>query len=210
MSDKLYIGISGIIAAGKTTLARSLGEVMDLKVYYENVKSNVYLEDFYKDQKKYGFPLQIHLLTNRFKQQQQIIWSGRGAVQDRTIYEDKVFCRMLLNSGMMEQRDYDTYEALFNVMSKFMQRPHLIVHLDVSPKEAFRRLRLRDRNCEAAVSIEYLENLYNEYEIFIKEISKQIPVIRVDYEKFRTAEKMAEMINKEWIKMGTVKKVSIE
>lgn len=69
---------------------------------------NEYLEDFYKDQKTYAFPLQVYLLNKRFKQQQQIIWSGKGGVQDRTIYEDSVFARMLKDSGMMSERDYRT------------------------------------------------------------------------------------------------------
>ena len=43
------------------------------------------------DQKKYSFALQVYLLNKRFKQQQQIIWQGKGGVQDRTIYEDSVF-----------------------------------------------------------------------------------------------------------------------
>ena len=38
--------------------------------------------------------LQVYLLNKRFSQQQQIIWSGRGGVQDRTIYEDSVFARV--------------------------------------------------------------------------------------------------------------------
>ena len=53
-----------------------------------------YLEDFYRDKKRYGFPLQVYLLNRRFKQHQQIIWSGAGAVQDRTIYEDTVFAKV--------------------------------------------------------------------------------------------------------------------
>jgi hypothetical protein len=38
--------------------------------------------------------IQVYLLNKRFSQQQQIIWSGRGGVQDRTIYEDSVFARV--------------------------------------------------------------------------------------------------------------------
>ena len=71
----------------------------------------------------------MYLLNRRFKQQQQIIWSGKGGVQDRTIYEgtehpapvdktapnsptllytDAVFAKMLMNGGLMDKRDYDT------------------------------------------------------------------------------------------------------
>ena len=65
------------------------------------------VEDFYKDMAKYSFNLQIFLLNKRFKQQQQIVWAGTGGVQDRTIYEDAVFARMLRDSGLMTGRDFN-------------------------------------------------------------------------------------------------------
>lgn len=93
--ENVYISIAGLIGAGKTTLAKALAEVLGLPVHYEPVTDNVYLEDFYKDMKRYGFPLQIYLLNKRYRQQQQIVWEGRGGVQDRTIYEDAIFAKML-------------------------------------------------------------------------------------------------------------------
>lgn len=63
-------------------------------MHYEPVKDNVYLADFYKDMKKHSFAMQVYLLNKRFMQQQQIVWSGKGGVQDRTIYEDSVFARV--------------------------------------------------------------------------------------------------------------------
>ena len=38
--------------------------------------------------------VQVYLLNRRFQQHQQIIWQGRGGVQDRTIYEDTIFARV--------------------------------------------------------------------------------------------------------------------
>ena len=67
---------------------------------------------------KYGFAMQIYLLNKRFKQQQEIIWNGKGGVQDRTIYEDSIFAKMLRDAGLMEERDYETYVSLFQNMSK--------------------------------------------------------------------------------------------
>ena len=90
-------------------MAKSLAERLDLPVHYEPVANNEYLEDFYGDIKKYSFPMQVYLLNRRFQQQQQIVWQGHGGVQDRTIYEDSVFARMLRNSGLMDERDYQTY-----------------------------------------------------------------------------------------------------
>lgn len=60
------------------------------------------------------------------------VWEGKGGVQDRTIYEDSVFARMLKDSGHISARDYDTYKELFSAMSNFMRRYFNIVKLDIS------------------------------------------------------------------------------
>ncbi len=80
-------------------------------MYFEPVADNEYLEDFYRDKARYAFPLQVYLLNRRFQQHQQIIWSGKGGVQDRTIYEDTVFAKVLMDEGSMEPREYTTVRA---------------------------------------------------------------------------------------------------
>ena len=74
------------------------------------------------------------------------------------------------------------------------KKPNLIVHLDVSPQESKRRIDMRKRECESTITLDYLRNLHSTYEEFIKDIARIIPVIRVNYEKFRTADEMADMI----------------
>ena len=76
LSEDNFIGISGIIGAGKTTLATELGKLMNLPVYYEPVVGNEYLSDFYRDMKRYSFSFQIYLLNERFRQHQQVLWNG--------------------------------------------------------------------------------------------------------------------------------------
>ena len=75
----LFIGIAGMIGAGKSTLAKALGEHLSLPVYYEPVQDNAYLADFYRDTKRYSFATQIYLLNRRFQQHQEIIWRGAAA-----------------------------------------------------------------------------------------------------------------------------------
>jgi len=208
--ENVFIGISGLIGAGKTTLATALAKKLKLPVYYEPVVDNEYLADFYRETKKYAFNMQIYLLNARFKQQQQIIWQGKGGVQDRTIYEDSIFARMLCESGLMDERDYRTYLSLFQNMSNFMKKPNIIVHLDVSPAESLRRIKLRNRDCESSVSLEYLTNLYKAYDIFLKDINRIIPVIKVDYERFRTADEMAEAIAQHYYNMCNIRNVSFD
>ncbi len=195
--ENLFIGIAGMIGAGKSTLAKSLGEHLEIDVYYEPIEDNEYLDDFYRDTPRYAFATQIYLLNRRFQQHQLIIWRDRSAVQDRTIYEDSIFAKMLAETGLMDERDYRTYVDLFRHMSNFMCKPNVIVYLDVSPECSLERIRSRGRECENGISLEYLTALHQGYEDFVADISRVTPVIRVDYDRFATAEEMAEVIQRE-------------
>merc|ERR1712025_711184 len=120
-------------------------------------------------------------------------------VLDRTIYEDGVFARMLLDSGLMDERDFCTYMELFQNMSNFMKKPNIIVHLDVSPEESLRR-----------ITLEYLTALHAAYEVFINDISRVVPVIKVDYQRFHTAEEMAQVIKEEYAKIANIRHVQFD
>lgn len=206
--ERLFIGIAGMIGAGKSTLATALGDHLSIDVYYEPVQNNEYLADFYRDTARYAFATQIYLLNRRFQQHQEIIWKGRSAIQDRTIYEDSVFAKTLVDLKLMEERDYRTYQELFRHMSNFMCKPNLIIYLDVSPKRSMERIKNRSRGVESGITIEYLEALHGSYEAFVRDISKLVPLVRVDYDRFRTAEEMATVIQREYLDHDFLQRVT--
>ncbi len=204
----IFIGIAGMIGAGKSTLAKALGDHLGIATYYEPVADNEYLSDFYRDTARYSFAMQVYLLNRRFQQHQEIIWRGRSAVQDRTIYEDSIFAKMLAKTGLMDERDYRTYVQLFRNMSNFMCKPSVIVYLDVSPEASAERIRMRSRGVESKIELGYLQALHDGYEEFVQNISKVIPVIRIDYERFQTAEEMAEVIKREYLDASFLRRVA--
>ncbi len=203
-----FIGIAGLIGAGKTTLATALAEHLRLDVHYEPVIDNEYLDDFYRETAKYSFAMQVYLLNRRFQQHQEIIWRGRGGVQDRTIYEDAIFAKTLQDQGLMEPRDYETYVSLFRNLSNFMCRPNVIVYLDVHPEISLQRIQDRSRGCETGISIEYLSLLYKNYEDFVTEISRLIPVIRVGYNEFWATEDIAAAITREYTQSSFLRRIT--
>jgi deoxyadenosine kinase len=205
---KAFIGIAGIIGAGKTTLATALGQHLGLDVHYEPVIDNEYLADFYRETKRYSFAMQIYLLNRRFQQHQEIIWRGRGGVQDRTIYEDAIFARTLRDMELMEPRDYETYVSLFRNLSNFMCRPNVIIYLDVTPEKSMERIRGRDRVVESGITVDYLTRLYNNYEEFLAEISRLIPVLRVRWDEFWEVERLAEAITREYHRGSFLREVA--
>ena len=199
---------AGALYEGKYPLATALGRHMGLDVYYEPVEDNEYLADFYRDTAKYSFATQIYLLNRRFQQHQEIIWRGRPAIQDRTIYEDAIFAKMLSQTGLMDPRDYRTYLQLFKHMSNFMCKPSAIIYLDVKPERSMERIRERSRGVESGISLAYLQALYDEYEVFVQDISRRIPTIRVSWDQYRDVEEMAEVIRSEYMHQTFLREVS--
>lgn len=196
MSSKLLIGVSGIIGVGKSTLTDSLGSHMDLKIFQEPVKTNEYLSKFYEDMSRYAFPMQVYLLNHRFRQYQQMIWENKNCVQDRTIYEDVIFARLLNRSGIINDLDFKTYMQLFENMTSFIRHPDIVVFLDVEPEKAMERINKRGRECEKDISLEYLVTLRDGYEEWLKDIEGKVPIIRIDWNTYQDTEKVSELIKK--------------
>lgn len=223
----MFIGVSGLIGAGKSTLTRQLAEHLDRmehgkaaerttfmghtppvmmdrkwKAVFEPVEENPYLEDFYKDIPRWTFNMQMFLLAARFKQHQQVLWDpchekGGGVVQDRTIYEDTIFARMHYEDGMVDERDWNTYIDHFHVMQGFLRYPDVIVYLKVSPEVAMERINQRARGVEAGIPMDYLRKLHKGYEEFIEEMARYTVVVSIDWSTFWPVERVAEIIQQE-------------
>ena len=192
----MFIGIAGIIGAGKSTLAQNLATRLGYKSYNEPVDDNPYLEDFYIDMNRWGAMMQIHLLFRRFEQHQQIVWnSEKGAVQDRTIYEDTIFARMLHESGFIDQRDYNTYLGHFNLMKRYLLYPDILLYLRVNPETSLNRITQRGRKAEKGITLEYMQKLFLGYENFIDEMGRYTRVISLDWNHYLEIDEVVDRIS---------------
>ena len=169
----MHIAIAGNIGSGKTTLTRLLSKHFGWKPHYEEVDNNPYLESFYEDMKRWSFNLQIYFLNSRFRQVMDIRKSGDDIIQDRTIYEDAyIFAANLYDMGLMETRDYQNYQDLFELMSSFLQAPDLLIYLRASVPTLVRQIQKRNRDYEQSIRLDYLKALNKRYENWISNYNK--------------------------------------
>ncbi len=196
----MHIAIAGNIGSGKTTLTRLLSKHFGWKPHYEEVDNNPYLESFYEDMKRWSFNLQIYFLNSRFRQVMDIRRSGDDIIQDRTIYEDAyIFAANLYDMGLMETRDYQNYQDLFELMSSFLQAPDLLIYLRASVPTLVRQIQKRNRDYEQSIRLDYLKALNKRYENWISNYNKgKLLIIEsddIDLEKPEDLSTVIEQIN---------------
>ena len=199
----MRIAIAGNIGAGKTSLTKQLSKSLKYKPYFEDVIANPYLDDFYNHMERWSFNLQIYFLNSRFKQLVTIDSIKQNVIQDRTIYEDAfIFAPNLNAMGLMTQRDYDNYLALFDTMLNLVKPPDLLVYLQSSIPSLVNKIHKRGRDYEKTISIEYLSRLNERYEAWISSYNSgkllKINVDDLDFvENKSDYETILELIKKE-------------
>ncbi|WP_084281323.1 deoxynucleoside kinase [Alkaliphilus transvaalensis] len=198
--DGYFITISGNVGAGKSTFTEIIGTALDFNTSYEKVIGNPYLEDFYADQERWSFHLQLYFLSQRFQDQKRIGEINQNHIQDRSIYEDvEIFAKSLHDNKKMTDRDYDTYSELFYcMMTPYLIKPDLMIFLDGSIDTILNRIDKRGREMEKKISKQYWIDLHNRYKNWIKDY-KQSPVLVVDIDQVDLLEKpqQIEILTKE-------------
>jgi deoxyadenosine/deoxycytidine kinase len=164
-TNPMFVVVAGNIGSGKTTLTKKLSERLGWKPHYESVQDNPYLADFYKDMDRWSFPLQVYFLTHRFNTHKYIETAPASSVQDRSIYEDaNIFARALFEQGKLDARDYENYRTLYESMIQYLNPPTLMIFLRRSVPKLQERIKLRGRDYEQAIPVDYLTSLNNYYD----------------------------------------------
>ncbi|MBS6911038.1 MAG: deoxynucleoside kinase [Prevotella sp.] len=178
----MHIAIAGNIGSGKSTLTRLLARHYGWKPHYEQVTHNPYLEDYYRDIKRWSFPLEVFYLKERFKDLLQLQKQQEDIVQDRSIYEGVyVFTANNHDLGNLDDRDFETYMELFEDMTDVVRYPDLMVYLRCSVGHLASNIEKRGRSYEEQMPLRYLESLNRRYEDFItKQYQGRVLIIEAD------------------------------
>ena len=181
---KLFVVISGNIGSGKTIFTRLLCQELGWRGFYEKIIDNPYLNLFYQEMKMYAFPLQIHIVANKIKAQNEINKCSVSCIQDRSIYEDaEVFTRIQHEDGYISEIDYGNYATIFSALEGQIRKPDLIIYLKSSVDRLIKKILNRGRGFEQAIDPLYLDRLDKVYEQWIIDKKNDgLNVLEVDTE----------------------------
>ncbi|MDC0000697.1 deoxynucleoside kinase [Flavobacteriaceae bacterium] len=194
----MHIAIAGNIGAGKTSLTELLAKHYNWEPHYEDVIDNPYLDDFYNHMERWSFNLQVYFLKSRFEQLLSFRENNKTVIQDRTIYEDAhIFAPNLNAMGLMNQRDFNNYKGIFELMESLIQGPDILIYLRSSIPNLVNKIHKRGREYESSISIDYLSRLNERYEAWISSYdASKLIIIDVDSLDFvDNKEDLSKMIN---------------
>lgn len=161
MPEIKYLIIAGPIGVGKSTLTRHLA-AEGFHPLFEEPDVNPYLEDFYAD-RSCAFETQLAFLAHRLQQRRQVaglLKAGGKVVQDRSMAEDHyIFTRHHYQHGLISERDYQTYQTLYNGVIGFVPPAELIIYLSAPVPILQARIRERGRDYEQDIKADYLTEL---------------------------------------------------
>lgn len=179
---KRLILVAGNIGSGKTSLTERIGERLGWHTAYESVVDNPYLPDFYASMKDWAFHLQVYFLGHRAQQHLDMYHDTRSAIIDRSIYEDAyIFARALYSMGNINERDYQTYRKVFELITVNLPHPSLLVYLKCPVDTLVERIQARGRDIESSISRDYLALLETYYDDWTRDFDLcPILTIRTD------------------------------
>ena len=187
---KKFIVIDGVISAGKTTLIRLLEEKLNrerasgaaplkVKAIYEPVdlwNATGALQYFYEDIPARAYEFQTYTYITRIARVINELAACPDAdiyLLERSIWTDRYIFMALLKSNIGSLR-CEMYDQWCNLWSYILpMRVDKWVFLDTSLEESLRRIKVRNRDGENGVSVEYQAALYNKHIEFYNELVNQ-------------------------------------
>jgi deoxyadenosine/deoxycytidine kinase len=191
---KRYVAVAGTIGAGKTSLVAWLVKRYRLEPFYEPNEANPYLEDFYRDMKRYAFHSQAFFLAHKLELHQKLERDGRPAVIDRTIYEDaEIFARNLYETKMIDKRDWEVYLRLYDGIRRALRPPDVLIALTCSLGATKKRILRRGRAMETEIPEAYLRRLHRLYGRWFDRYDLS-PIVRIDTTKLDYVEDLVDLL----------------
>ncbi|PCH85006.1 MAG: deoxynucleoside kinase [Piscirickettsiaceae bacterium] len=159
-----FIVIEGPIGVGKSSLAERLAKSFGCDVVREKADENPFLEHFYRHPEQSALPVQLHFLTERVKQWNELCQNdlfSKGIVADFMLEKDRLFAQLTLTS-----EEFKLYDQMYQTLSVQKTNADLVVYLQAPVDVLLSRIKKRGIQHEKSIDRDYLQNLSDTYTQF--------------------------------------------
>ncbi|AZZ65513.1 deoxynucleoside kinase [Metamycoplasma phocicerebrale] len=182
----MVIGISGMIAAGKSSLSQKLAKYFPnsllLHEFEENDEVfNTFLKWLYEKKPNLTIGFQSYIIENHsskfneiYEQLKKMPEENRHLFLDRFSIEHYIFAKLILKQK--EAKYLEGYDALFSKLITKKELPDLVIFLDISFDTFKKRIFERGRKTEIDnwdSNYAYFKNLHENYFKLFKELAEK-------------------------------------
>ena len=202
------IVIDGPKFAGKTKLAKDLAKGLNMR-YFPKVtetwaqevgfdgeidadwKWNMFtsMQKFYEDPKSacgHSARLQFVIFFNSFRQYinnlLHLLGTGQGVVMEKSVFNNWADKDALLEMDYITPRFHAWLGARERFLLDTLLPPHLLIYLDVSPEETYKRVQEFGNAYEKKVDKKYLESVDKFNKFHLPELNKRFNTVTVQYD----------------------------
>lgn len=193
----IIISLDGNIGAGKSTLLAEIrNKLHDVHIVDEpvgqwtalkNAEGKSLLELFYEDKKRWAYTFQNCAILTRLKNIQDAVENldttmkgPQVIITERSVLTDKhVFAEMLHEGGDIDCLEWELYESWFNIFGK-KYPVRGIVYVSTSSNTSNDRIKIRNRQGEDRIGIDYLDALDAQHKKWVE--NTNIPVLTLSTE----------------------------
>lgn len=156
-----YIAIAGIMGSGKTTAAKILRKELGFPLLEEKPQENPFLEDFYKDMKRWVLHNQLvfELMKLRQNIRAKTILKRTSVIHDGPLEQNKIYLKANRKFGTISQSEYKLIERLLHLYKPHIIQPDLLIFLDAPIELILQRVASRARIYEQQVPRDYIAAL---------------------------------------------------
>ncbi|OIV93961.1 hypothetical protein TanjilG_05664 [Lupinus angustifolius] len=181
---RLTFCVEGNISVGKSTfLQRIANETIELRDLVEVVPEPIgkwqdvgpdhfnILDAFYAEPQRYAYTFQNYVFVTRLMQERE---SSGGIkplrLMERSVFSDRmVFVRAVHEAKWMNEMEISIYDSWFDPVVSSLPGliPDGFIYLRASPDTCHKRMKLRKREEEGGVSLDYLRDLHEKHESWL-------------------------------------------
>lgn len=159
-----YLAVEGPIGVGKTSLAEILAQRLQARAVLEVAEENPFLNDFYRDMRRYAFQAQLYFLLTRYRQQQELLQFDlfrQRLISDYLFPRDRIFAHVTL-----DDHELALYEKIHALLEVRVPKPDFVIYLQADVEALYKRISIRGRAYERDIPRAYLEDVVQAYNHF--------------------------------------------
>ena len=163
MSIGYYIGVSGVMGSGKTTLAKIMSSSLSIDYVPKKLNSKQYLNDLFGSINRWALETQLSFLIEKSSMLTESLRIN-NFVLDRILDEDiNIFAKYFYEKGFIDERGFILYQELSRHFMDYLPAPAFIIYCSCGIDAIKQRLKTKGKDFQDKYPVVHIDDIYRYY-----------------------------------------------